>query len=329
MWSRAWLASAALGLLAGRAGVGDAERTYPCYRPAVAPVPDGDIAGDPAWQDIPAATGFSVLGGTYAVLKQTDVWACWDDEALYVAMSCEEPDAPLIKPTVPDGGPAWLDDGVEIFIQPGASRHVYQFVITAGGARGSGEVLPDLAQVQVGTKIEHDAYSVEARIPYSILGARPAVGDRWRGNFCRNIFTKRSGGDQVTTWAPLKSRFLEPESFAVIDFFGPAPDAGGAQRIAEGMNRAYRARLVGELQAAAAQEPEYAPALSEASRDAEFGERASDLQARWGKAEAAVRSARRVPLPELRRIVRGADALLKDSYDLKYAYLIARLLREN
>jgi hypothetical protein len=329
MLSRACLALAALGLLAGGARVEGAQMTYPCYRPSVAPVPDGDIAGDPGWRDIPAATGFSVLGGTYAALKQTDARACWVDEALYVAMSCEEPDAPLIKPTVPDGGPAWLDDGVEIFVQPAGSGHVYQFVITAGGARGSGEVFPDIAQVQVGAKIGHDAYSVEARIPYSILGARPAVGGRWRGNFCRNIFTKESGGDQFTSWAPLRSRFMEPENFAVLAFLGPAPDAEEAQRIAESINRPYRVRLVAELRAAAAEEPEYAPALREASRDAEFGQRASDLQGRWREAEAAVRSAGQVPLPELRRIVRGADALLKDSYNLKYAYLIARLLREN
>jgi hypothetical protein len=317
-----------LGLLAAGVPLQAAPPTYPCYQPTLTPVPDGEIADDPAWQSIPTVTGFSVLGGTYTVPKQTFAQACWDDGALYVALTCEEPDAAQLKPTVPNGGPAWLDDGVEIFVQPAGGAQVFQFVITAGGARGSGDVFPDLGQVEVGTKIGSDAYWVEARIPFAVLGATPQVGDRWRGSFCRNTWTTQSGGDRFTSWPPLKQRFLEPESFATLVFCGPAPDAATAVEVGNDLNHAYRADLVTRLQGAAAQEAEYADALREAARDAEFGRRARTLRRRWREIDSALRDASRVPITDLRRTVGGADSLVQDSYDLKYAYLIALLLRK-
>ena len=65
--------------------------SYPCYRTPVAPVMDGVLAGDPAWERIPSVTGFSKLGDGYTDAKQTYAQACWDDQALYVGVICEEP----------------------------------------------------------------------------------------------------------------------------------------------------------------------------------------------------------------------------------------------
>ena len=70
---------------------------YPCYHPGVTPTLDGDVRDDPAWSNIPAATGFSALGGDFTVAKQTSFQICWDDEALYVAVVCEEPDVAHMK----------------------------------------------------------------------------------------------------------------------------------------------------------------------------------------------------------------------------------------
>ena len=319
----------ALGLLIACGPLQAAPPTYPCHGPTVTPVPDGEVADDPAWQSIPAATGFSVLGGTYTIPKQTFAQACWDADALYVAITCEEPDAPHLKPTVSDGGPAWLDDGVEIFVEPAGQAQAFQFVITVAGARASGDVFPDLAQVEVGTKIGSDTYWVEARIPFSILGATPKAGDRWLVNFSRNIWTTQSGGDKFTSWAPLKRSFREPESFATLAFRGPAPDSAELTRVAHELNLAYRASLLTRLGAAAAQEAGYADTLRAATQDAEFGRRARALRRRWREIDSALRDADRVPIADLRRTVGGADALVRASYDLKYAYLIALLLREH
>ncbi|NCO38573.1 MAG: hypothetical protein COZ06_22600 [Armatimonadetes bacterium CG_4_10_14_3_um_filter_66_18] len=302
-----------------------APATYPCYQPTAAPVIDGNVESDPAWTNIPRVTGFAKLGGGYAVAKQTVVQACWDDQALYVAMVCEDPDAAQLKPTVRDGGPFWEEDGAEIFVQPDADKPVSQLGVTAGGAKGGFEGFPDFTKLHVGASIGKDAYSLEARIPFDVLRATPQVGDRWRGNFCRNTYTTASGGDKFTCWAPLKTRFLEPENYAVLSFRGPAPEAATATRIGEQLNGAYRKHLLGRLVSAVAQGKEYFGALDEASRDQQFGADAAALRARWREMEALIRQAGSAPLPELRRTIVGADALAKASYDVKYAYLIAKL----
>src|SRR5512138_216259 len=80
---------------------------YPCYHPTAAPVVDGDIAGDPAWQTIPSVTGFSVLGNGYTYAKQTAAQMCWTEEGFYLGVTCEEPDAKLLKPAAFDGGDTW------------------------------------------------------------------------------------------------------------------------------------------------------------------------------------------------------------------------------
>ncbi|MGQ9731407.1 MAG: carbohydrate-binding family 9-like protein [Candidatus Zipacnadales bacterium] len=302
---------------------------YPCYQVALPPLLDGLVAEDPAWETIPPVTGFSVLGGTYTGAKQTFAQACWDEQALYVAMTCEEPDAPLLKPCIPDGGDAWLEDSIEVFVYPAGAPQALQVVITAGGARASGDILPDLGQVEVGTKIGADTYWIEVRLPFSILGAIPRVGDRWHVAFCRNIWTTRSGGDRFTSWPPLKQRFLEPENFAALVFYGAAPSSAEVQRIGNDLNRVYRTYLITCLQSVTAQGPNYAEALRNAATDEEFRRQATNIRRRWRAINRALNDAAHIPIAELHHIVADADSLLRDSYNLKYAYLIAVLLREH
>ncbi|MBM3498145.1 MAG: hypothetical protein FJX74_05695 [Armatimonadetes bacterium] len=300
---------------------------YPCFRPGLPPTLDGALADDPAWEGVPVATGFSKLGAGYTEAKQTEVRACWDTEALYVGLLCEEPDVASMKPTVRDGGDTWLDDGVEVFLQPAPDATVVQFVVTAAGAKGGYEGAPDFLKYQAAAHVGRDFYSLELRIPFALLGASPTIGDTWRGNFCRNIWTTGSGGDRFTCWAPLEARFLEPERFAAIEFLGP-PDLVRASQLTEQLNRPYRRDLARRLRAVAATAPEYTPTLAEAANDERFGEPARDLLARWEQIAEVVREADRAPVVELRGLVRGVQALTQHSYDVKYAYLIAQLLRD-
>ena len=302
--------------------------TYPCYRPSVAPVIDGDIASDPAWRNIPAVTGFSVLGDGYALTKQTVAQACWDDQALYVAITAEEPDAAQMKLHVRDGGNFWEDDGVELFFQPGKQKPVFQFGVTAGGARGTGEGHADFTKFQAAAKIGPDGYCLEVRIPYEVMGFTPQEGDAWTGDFCRNTFTVISGGSKFTCWAPLKTQFNEPEDFAEIKFMGATPAADEAAAIGERLNAPYRAELMRTLGASVGQGEQYIPTLTEAARDAKYGKAAGDLLRQWRKAQRMSRGASKVSALELRRMIGGMDSLGKASYDLKYKYLIAKVLPE-
>ena len=299
--------------------------TYPCYQPDKAPVIDGNVAGDAAWSNLPAVTGFSKLGAGYTLDKQTVVRACWDGQALYVAMVCEEPDVAQLKQTVRDGGPFWEDDGVEIFLQPATHKQALQLGVTAFGAKGGFEGFADFTKCQAAATRGGDSYSLEMRIPFEILRATPKVGDKWRGNFCRNIWVTTSGGDKFTCWAPLKTRFLEPENYAVLAFHGPAPQAAEAGEVSEKLNGAYRKHLIGGLRAAVGQGKEYTKVLDDASRDGQFGEKASDLLARWREVESLSRQASKAPILELRRTIADIDSLVRASYGVKYAYLISEL----
>jgi hypothetical protein len=314
------------GLLPALCGAGGLPPTYPCYRAATAPTLDGVIAGDPAWVAAPVATGFSKLGASYTAAKQTFVQACWDAEALYVGIVCEEPDIALIKPTVRDGGDTWLDDGVEVFLQPAPDATVVQFVVTAAGAKGGYEGAPDFLKYEAAAHHGPDFYSLELRLPFDLIGPAPGVGDSWRGNFCRNTFATRSGGDKFTCWAPLESRFLEPGNFATLGFLGPAPTPAQVAEQTEALNRPYRTELIRRLGTTAAVAPEYAPTLREAAGDARFGEQARGLLARWERLAGALTEAGRTPVIDLRHVLQDAQDLAQDSYDTKYAYLIAHVL---
>ncbi|NSW55887.1 MAG: hypothetical protein HPY44_07740 [Armatimonadetes bacterium] len=304
--------------------------TYPCFRVSAAPSIDGDVLRDPVWANTPVATGFSILGNGYAFAKQTLARMCWDDEALYVAVVCEEPDVSVMKFQIADGSEAWLDDGIELFFQPGGPGNtVYQLVITARGMRTCGAGSPDFTKVQVGSKFGVDNYTLEMRIPHSVLSAKPRSGDRWGANVCRNIFTRRSGGHQFTSWSPLTRQFNEPENFGVIVFAGNPPGETELAEMTNRINSGYRRHLLGMIRDALAGAPEYAPTLREAVRDDEYGSRARDVRRRWRRLERAASKADEATTEELRAVALDADDLMEASYACKWGYMIHKLLRNN
>ena len=303
--------------------------TYPCHRPATAPVVDGDVAGDPAWQTIPSVTGFSVLGNGYTYAKQTAAQLCWTDAGLFIAVVCEEPDAKLLKPQAFDGGDTWAEDSIEIFIQPKRNADTYQFAITAGGAKGGFEGHPDITKMKAAAKIGADSYSLEACIPWVVVRATPKAGDKWFGDICRNIFTTKSGGDKFTCWAPLQSRFFEPENFASLVFTDATLTDVKAAQLTEELNSAYRGTLLKQVGQAIKNFGEYREGLTAAAQDAKYGAKAQALLADWQRFEAINREADKAGILEMREALMKLEALNRESYDVKYGFLIYKLLREN
>ncbi|OGV66957.1 MAG: hypothetical protein A3K19_03525 [Lentisphaerae bacterium RIFOXYB12_FULL_65_16] len=303
--------------------------SYPCHRTAQPPQIDGQVAGDPAWQTVPGASGFRALGGSFATAKQTTVQACWDNDAIYIAFTCEEPDAKELKPTVKDGGPVWTEDGVEVFLQPKGDGQVYQLGVTSGGARGAGEGQPDIAPCSAAAKIAETSYSLEVRIPFKVLGCgAPRPGETWRGTFCRNIYATTSGGDKYSNWSPLQNRFLEPQNFGTLSFVEKALPAAEVAVATEELNREYRLTLLGKVRDAYAAGKGYTPALEEAVKHDEFRKQALGLLAEWQKIEQLNRDAERAPVLDLRRSLSGLEKLVQQSYETKYSYLIDKLLAE-
>ncbi|MCE5238802.1 carbohydrate-binding family 9-like protein [bacterium] len=303
--------------------------TYPCHRPATAPVVDGDVAGDPAWQTIPSVTGFSVLGNGYTYAKQTAAQLCWTDAGLFIAVVCEEPDAKLLKPQAFDGGDTWAEDSIEIFIQPKRNADTYQFAITAGGAKGGFEGHPDITKMKAAAKIGDSSYSLETLIPWAIVNATAKAGDKWTADICRNIFTTKSGGDKFTCWAPLQSRFFEPENFATLVFEGGTLTSAQTTALTEKLNQEYRGTLLKQVAQAVKSFGEYREGLVAAAQDAKYGAQAQALLADWQRFEAINREADKAGILEMREALMKLEVLNRQSYEVKYGFLIYKLLKEN
>ncbi len=319
----AWAAIIALAA----APVGADAPTYPCFRADQAPTIDG--AGDDAcWAHSPLATGFSILGDGFTDDKQTAFRMCYDDSATYILVTAEEPDVGHLKTGVRDGGPGWLNDGVEIFLQPGGRGQVYQFVVTAAAAVTSGAGTADFRQVDAASATGDASYTLEVAIPHDLVKAQPEAGDAWRGNVCRNVWTTNSGGDKFTCWAPLERQFLEPENYATLDMRGDAPPEDDVRSLTQELNERYREYLLAEVEQLLERAPEYRPYLEKARESEELGSAARRLLYRWYRLERMQLESDRFSIQQLRDVVESAEELLSASYDIKYAWLIDGLFAD-
>lgn len=300
--------------------------TYPCYWTAIAPVIDGNVSDDPAWKTVPGVTGFRKLGADYTMDKQSTAMAAWDQEALTIAMVCEEPDAAKLSPRAGDGGQTWTEDSVEIFVLPDAKGSAYQIGVTCAGAKGAGAGSPDISLCQAAAHIGSDTYELELRIPYKAIGAQtPPDAACWGISFCRNIWTTDSGGDKYTCWAPLQARFLEPGNFARLIFHAATLSAGEAGRMTLELNTDYRHILAERVRAAAARSNEYLTDLAAAAGDRRFAEEAKSLMGQWSTIREVAGHAESAEPGALRTSVSRLDILVEASYTLKYRYLMEKL----
>ena len=206
---------------------------YPVHLLERAPVLDGKVEDDDVWTDIPRATGFHVLGGARKVPKQTWFKMGFTQDALYVAVVCEEPEMAKVADKAKDGGPhVYGDDGVELFVYPAQSKNILQVIANTAGARADylneaqGE-WHDMAPAPVSRVSAFkgtDFYSIEIEIPFQKLGRSPSDGEIWRGNICRNmVIDGATGPDRASTWARLVRRNLEPDNFAQLVFHDSPP----------------------------------------------------------------------------------------------------------
>ena len=134
---------------------------YPCFSVEEAPVVDGAVADDAGWAGVPRVTGFYALGGGYTEAKQSVALACRDADRLYVAMVCEEPDIAEARWVMGDGDALWLEDGVEVFIEPARGGATYQFIVTGAGARRGAEAAASVEGWEAAAQRGEDGYSIE------------------------------------------------------------------------------------------------------------------------------------------------------------------------
>ena len=184
---------------------------------------DGDLT-DPGWQ---RASRFELFHDRYDKRHGPEnvFRLCWDDQALYFAARCPIPAGTELS--VPSRGRdhpyAWLNDGLELFLDPtGTGARYGQIILSplgdtyesrvdfAPGSRASGNLdwNPPLA---VGVAQTEAEYVIEARIPFDRVLPAPRPGESWRVNVCR-------AQPAAQTWSPTFGIFHNPPRFGTMSF---------------------------------------------------------------------------------------------------------------
>jgi len=153
-----------------------------------APKLDGRLS-DPAWNKAALLSDFTSVSGEKAYVA-TKVKLMRDNNNLYVGFECFDMlDYKVVTNCKERDGQIYLDDSVEIFIQPDSDKEYIQLVANAAG------VLFDAcnknfkwnSDAQVATAVETGRWTAEFSIPLCKLQALPVKpGTVWRMNFCRN-----------------------------------------------------------------------------------------------------------------------------------------------
>ena len=229
------------------------KRSYEVFSLAGPVIIDGRL-DDEAWRRIPAVTGFyKHTTDRYCLAKQTLVKAAYDSGSYYVAFHCYEPDLAKVRGSKQDHSSIWQEDCVEVFVLSPQAKAFSQFLVNTEGARWNfvksledGSLSPErtLARWQGAALSGPDFWSAELRIPFDLLGQVPSDGAVWTGNFCRDITVSDSGGDALSTWARLRMRFQEPQSFGSLVFRAQRLTTEQARSREQELNAKYRGRLI-------------------------------------------------------------------------------------
>lgn len=190
------------------------------------PVLTGKMA-DATWRDADTAGEFSVVGSSTTAAKATTFRVLYTKDALFIAVECCEPDMAQAQTAKRD---IWQVDSIEIFIQPTGFADCWQVIVGVDGARAVyriPEEQPGVRSVEAKTFRGSDRYSVEVKIPFNLIGARPQPGAAWHFNIARNATTR--GSDRFSSWSRLSS-LHEFKNFGRLLFVADGEDRETARR---------------------------------------------------------------------------------------------------
>ncbi len=164
------------------------------------PTLDGKLNED-CWSKDRAITAFAVHTGQKLPTQNPRAWLAYDDSNLYVAFRCPHPKAADLRARATQRDQdAWLDDSIEVFLDPDHDHGGYfQFVVNCLGvlrdSRGIDKSWDCKAQAAVQRRAE--AWTVELAIPFDDLELGLDVGTVWGINLVRN---DRVHGE-TSTWS--------------------------------------------------------------------------------------------------------------------------------
>jgi hypothetical protein len=196
------------------------------------------------WSMLPRVGRFRSIRGPDAPAKHaTEAVVTWDDQNLYVAFLCWDPN-PWGKMTKRDEH-LWEEEVVEVFLDPDADGQNYpelevspnnvvvDLLIPRPRAGALAKAIAwDIAGLQTAVGRHKAGWTAEIAMPWKSLAGSgrstaPKPGEKWRVGLYR---IKRPGGpgkdeairarDEYLAWSPTRPErgFHDPERFGIVEF---------------------------------------------------------------------------------------------------------------
>jgi hypothetical protein len=191
---------------------------------AAAPVVDGKLA-DKCWHPVDGEfRDFEHFGKSKV---ETKVWLAYDNNYLYWAAKCYEPDKSKIvsKRTKRDLA-LWDDDSVELLLDTGCDRkNYYQFIINSGNAIYDSRITDKKfnADVKSAVGFDADGWTMEMAIPWKDLNVNNPADKKMGVLFARN----RPARENTCQLPVVGGGNHSPANFGTLRLKSPAESASG------------------------------------------------------------------------------------------------------
>ena len=189
-----------------------------CVTVATAPVIDGGLDDD-AWQAAGATVRFARLDENLPAKHPTDAYICRDDENIYVAFRCHEPEMAKLteKAALRDAIDLFRDDSVEVLLSANEDGSDYlRFATNARGTKADSKGFTMFfdADWECAASKGKDFWAVELRLPLSSLVRPLQPGSAWRLNLAR--YRARPKEEEYSAWAPVVRTFHDFAHFGLL-----------------------------------------------------------------------------------------------------------------
>ena len=185
---------------------------------------------EPEWHRVPQGAGWTVVR-TEGRLPEYPVtlFAARDERALYLAVACAHPDLDNLDTSHTErDGPTWMDEGIEVFLQPDTeSPRYYHLAVNAEGVlydrefagEGVGWNHPGI-RTGTGMLPEYGCYLIELAVPFEGWVKAPVEGETWGFNIIRTAHVTQGARTlgEISSWCLLESGAHEPWNFGRIAF---------------------------------------------------------------------------------------------------------------
>jgi len=200
------------------------KRELDCKRLTKSPEIDGNIDQE-EWKDASLVEQFGSPDGKKTVVQPTKFYWGYDKKNLYIAASCVEGEMDSLKEEAKEqDGAVYLDDCVGFFFCPDSiKRTTYQIYFNSSGTafdqlikwKGEeyeGEDRDWNGEYEIATQKSDEKWSIEIKIPFKSLKAKPKKGDFWLTNFRRKQQRVKSTSDWMV---PIS---YDPRYYGILRF---------------------------------------------------------------------------------------------------------------